>query len=346
MFKYSLEKGSKKHLCPNCNKKKLVLYVDNENGNFLSPKVGRCDREINCGYHFTPKLFFQDKNQPYLPLSNKLKVTHPNKTSYHSKHEFLESLADYDKNNFVQFLNSKFDTEKVSNLIKEYKIGTSAHWYDGTIFWQIDNENKIRGGKIIMYNKTGKRTKYINWVHALTIKKEIIKTFNLKQCLFGEHLLSKYNKPIAIVESEKTVCIMSMLFEKYLWLATGSLQGLNEEKIKALKSRKIILYPDLGMEGKNGSPFDRWNSISDGLRAKGFDIQTSTLLEDKGTETERKNGFDIADFFLKNLEQKPTRIISKANKDMLKMYMKNKHFKTLTEVFNLTDINGNTIRFE
>lgn len=346
MFKYSLEKGSKKHLCPNCNKKKFVLYIDNENGNFISPKVGRCDREINCGYHFTPKLFFQDKDKTYLPFSNKVPENYNMETSYHRKRELLESLVQNDKNNFVQFLNSKFDTDRVSAVIKEYKIGTATSWHNGTIFWQVDTENKIRGGKIILYNNAGKRTKYINWMHSLQIKKGMIQNFNLKQCLFGEHLLAKYTKPIAIVESEKTACIMSLLFEKYLWLATGALQGLNEEKINILKNRKIILYPDLGIEGKNGSPFNKWNSISDKLKTKGFDIQTSSLLEEKGTETERKNGLDIADYFLKSLEHKPKKIISKTNQDLLKMYMKNKHFKTLIEVFNLTDINGNIIRFE
>ncbi len=345
MYKYSLHNKSIKHKCPECDLNTLVLYVDNENGNYLSPDVGRCDREINCGYHHTPKLFFQNKNETYTPFTNKVTVNETIETHFHKKNQLLESLGNYDKNNFVQFLISKFNTEKASSVIKEYKIGTST-WYNGTIFWQIDSQDNIRGGKIIIYSKTGKRTKYINWIHSLNIKNNLIKAFNLKQCLFGEHLLSKYTKPIALVESEKTACIMSLIFEKYLWLATGSLQGLNEEKIEVLKNRKIILYPDLGIEGKNGSPFTQWNSISKKLKPKGFDIQISSLLEEKGTIKERENGLDIADYFLKSIEQKPKKIISKANQKFLKMYMKNKHLKTLVEVFDLTDVNGNKLRFE
>jgi hypothetical protein len=57
-----------------------------------------------------------------------------------------------------------------------------------------------------------------------------------------------------------------------LWLAAGSLNGLNELKWEVLKKRKIILYPDLGVYGPNGSPFSIWKSKCDYL-SKGFDIQ-------------------------------------------------------------------------
>ena len=53
-FKYSLDKGSKKGICPNCNKKTFVFYVDAETGEYLPPDFGRCDREQNCNYHKAP----------------------------------------------------------------------------------------------------------------------------------------------------------------------------------------------------------------------------------------------------------------------------------------------------
>ena len=346
MYKYSLHKKSIKHLCPNCHKKRLVRYIDNETGYYLSPEVGRCDREINCGYHFTPKSYFKNEHKFYNPYINNIQSKKNNSTNYHSVEELNNSLNNYDSNNFVQFLYSKFNSDKVTYLLEEYKIGTSESWYNGTIFWQIDVEHKIRGGKIIMYNKNGKRTKYINWMHSLNIKRNLIDSFNLSQCLFGEHLISKYNKPIAIVESEKTACIMSMLFDKYLWLATGSLQGLNINKIEILKNRTIILYPDLGLEDKNGSPYTIWKSKCEEFKSNGHDIKISDLLEKKGTKNEREKGFDIADYFLKNLSIKPKKIISKSNEKILNMYMKNKNLKTLIEVFELSDINGNTIKLE
>ena len=53
-FRYSLDKTSKKYVCPNCNKKTFVLYEDTETGNYLSTDFGKCDREQNCNYHKAP----------------------------------------------------------------------------------------------------------------------------------------------------------------------------------------------------------------------------------------------------------------------------------------------------
>lgn len=54
VYKYTLDKGSKKFLCPNCNKKTFVLYIDTESGNYLTTDFGKCDREQNCNYHKAP----------------------------------------------------------------------------------------------------------------------------------------------------------------------------------------------------------------------------------------------------------------------------------------------------
>ncbi len=53
-FRYSLDKSSKKFVCPNCNKKTFVLYIDTETGNYLTTDFGKCDREQNCIYHKAP----------------------------------------------------------------------------------------------------------------------------------------------------------------------------------------------------------------------------------------------------------------------------------------------------
>jgi len=54
VFRYSLDKSSKKFVCPNCNKKTFVLYIDTETGNYLTTDFGKCDREQNCNYHKAP----------------------------------------------------------------------------------------------------------------------------------------------------------------------------------------------------------------------------------------------------------------------------------------------------
>jgi len=344
MYKYSLQKKSTKHQCPNCNKKRLVLYIDLETKEYVSPLVGRCDREINCGYHYPPRSYFNDNNQQYVPnikicpsFAQKVEI------SIHDKADLTNTLMHYNENNFIQFLKSKFDNQEVEKMTFDYKIGTANVWNFGTIFWQVDSKYNARGGKVILYNTSGKRTKYINWIHSIKIKSQEIKNFNLSQCFFGEHLINNCDTTVAIVESEKTACIMSLLFNKYIWLAAGSLNGLNESKIEVLKNRKIILYPDLGINGPNGSPFTIWESKCHYFKKYGFDITISDLLELKGTHEDRVKGYDIADYFLQNINQGPKIILSNQQKLIDKLYLKNKNLKILIDLFDLTDQFGNSI---
>lgn len=68
-YRYSLDTTSKKFICPNCNEKRFVKYVDNFTNKFLHKDVGRCDREQSCGYHYSPKQYFND-NKHLIPESD------------------------------------------------------------------------------------------------------------------------------------------------------------------------------------------------------------------------------------------------------------------------------------
>lgn len=128
MYKYSLHKKSIKHECPQCKKNRLVLYIDTENDNYLSSKVGRCNREINCGYHLTPRVYFKNHNISYKPLINKNHPLEIKETNFHIPKDLNNSLANYDKNNFIKFIESKFNSEQVSSILNDYKIGTATAW--------------------------------------------------------------------------------------------------------------------------------------------------------------------------------------------------------------------------
>jgi len=138
---------------------------------------------------------------------------------------------------------------------------------------------------------TGKRVKNLElpvyWVHKAIKQSE----FELRQCLFGEHLLIEKTKPVAIVESEKTAVIASGYLPQFIWVAVGSLTNLNAEKCSILKGRTVTLFPDL-----NG--FDKWSSKAKELSHLA-NFTVSDLLERKATEAERKQGFDLADYLIK-----------------------------------------------
>jgi hypothetical protein len=299
--KYTLEKysGNNRFNCPNCNKPKIFCrYVNKETNEYLHESVGRCNRENSCGYHYTPKQYFFDYNivlnegRINKPYSSIAQIQKPKIFSCIPKMTFLASLKFYDTNNFVKYLNSMFEITQVDELLSKYYIGSSKLWDGASVFWQIDQDGKIRTGKIMLYNsKTGKRVKepfnHINWVH----KALRLSDYELEQCFFGQHLLSDLSKSVAIVESEKTAIIASLYYPNYIWLATGSLSNLSSEKFKVLKGRNVVLFPDL-----NG--YEKWK-----LKAKELSniakIYVSDFLEKNASKEDYSAGLDIADYLIR-----------------------------------------------
>ncbi len=299
MYRYQLDKSSKKFRCPNCHKKTFVRYKDFEKNEYLPFEYGRCDREIKCGYF---NKYSRKKNPKIIPLHPKTYEL----PSYHKYSSVEKSLKTIDDNQFIQFLKEQFELDIVQRIIRKYRIGNAPYWQNGTVFWQIDQRLNVHGGKIICYGKDGKRFGTPNWVHSYLKYQKKIKKFNLEQCLFGLHLSRNNNRPIAIVESEKTACVMSEVYPKYIWMATGSLNGLNKKKLLPIKNKTIILYPDTGISSKGKSPFEQWELICLELKMEGFEISISDLLEKTATKKQKENGYDLADFFLeetKNINQ-------------------------------------------
>lgn len=283
-----------RYACPDCQRKDKTFsrYIDTETGEHLHPTVGRCNRESNCGYHYSPKAYFQDNNISFDKPIIKRKPQAPKPTSFIPDEILKASLKGYESNHFVTYLIDLFGIEITERLISQYFIASSKHWSGATVFWQIDANSKIRTGKIMLYNPTtGKRIKqpynHITWVH----KALKLPAFELKQCLFGEHLLSYNTKPVAIVESEKTAVIASVYLPEFTWLAVGSLTNLNAEKCAVLKGRTVTLFADL-----NG--FDQWSEKAKELSNIGTFI-VSDLLEIKATEDEKSSGLDLADYLVR-----------------------------------------------
>jgi len=288
-------KGSNtRYNCPNCEKRNtFTRYIDIESNEIVNHKVGICSRINKCGYHYPPKEYFSSNNINFEPTTKRkfIKPKPKPPTSYINAEVMHKSISKK-PNYFIDYLAQLWNYDTAYNLANKYNIGTSKYWYGATVFWQVDKNKRIRSGKIMLYNlATGKRVKqpynHINWVHKV-LK---INNFNLEQCYFGEHLLNTdLNKPIAIVESEKTAIIASVYLPDFIWLACGSANNLNENKTRCLKGRNVVLFPDLGC-------YDLWNNKIPTL-TKLATFRTSTLLRDKANTEEKNKGLDIADYLI------------------------------------------------
>lgn len=281
-FKYTLEPyhGMKtRYNCPNCGKKKcFVRYIDDE-GNHVGDSVGRCNREMECGYHQKP-------NNNEVVVST-VRYEKPVPTPL-----LREEIIGGKYNDSLYFyLIKHFDVKDVQRIYRKYDVrSTDVRWKHSTVFYQIDEDIVYHTGKLIKYDwKTGKRVKKpfpkITWVHNL-LKRE----FELEQCLFGEHLLrDKAEGKIYLVESEKTAIICSLYKPKDVFIATGGLSNINFKKMSVLIGKDVVAIPDKGA-------FELWKK-----KLEFYGIRVSDMLENRD---EIKQGDDIADLLMEIYEKK------------------------------------------
>lgn len=303
-FEFEPYKGfNTRFQCPRCKNRKrtFVRYIDSETGEYVHPLVGKCDREIKCGYWYTAYQYFKDNNvttkTPWSIISTGWKaVCNPKPISFIPNDIFKASLNQqkFEKNYLVQFLSMLFGVDVASLLISRYFIGTSKHWKGATVFWQIDKGGKIRTGKIMLYSPTtGKRVKepfnHVDWVHTALKLPE----FELRQCFFGEHLLADKEKNVAIVESEKTAIIASVAFPQFIWLASGGVNNLKRERFNSLKGRRVVIFPDC-------DSYDKWTSKVAEIGSD-MNITISDFLLHRATDSQIENGYDLADYIIETM---------------------------------------------
>lgn len=331
-YRYKLEKSSKKHACPECEKKRFVKFIDTETNNYLPDIYGRCDRESKCGYYLNPcndgyaKNVWQQENGMQTDWKPKRPVV---RRKPKTKLEFIpvkilkRTLSRYDLNTFIQNLllnvSFPFESRDVESVISLYRLGTVKKGYraGAVTFPFIDVKNNVRAIQVKQFDEAN-HTTGTDFLHSIIEKHYTRKSIALPKwltaynnnetkvsCLFGEHLLSKCpNNPVALVEAPKTAIYGTLYFgfpeqpEDLLWLAVYNLSSLNLEKCKALKGRDVYLFPDLSKDGK---AFELWSDKASEIQnqLEGVRFVVSDLLEQLAPEKDKEDGKDIADYLIK-----------------------------------------------
>lgn len=159
---------------------------------------------------------------------------------------------------------------RIDKTLREYYVGHSCIMqrtkggdiqHDFTLFWQIDKDGHPRTAHYMKYKPDGHRmhkedNRYnTDWFHSLLERHGLTQYYNtakqeVRQCLFGEHLLTMYpNADVHIVESEKSAIIMAIAYgnhAKQVFMACCGESNLTKEKLEPLiaQQRRILLYPD------------------------------------------------------------------------------------------------------
>ncbi len=304
---YTLQKyagPASKHTCPNCGRSRCFTYYVDEAGKLLHETVGRCDHESSCGYHLKPRDYFAA--HPERPVPSQTPAFRDSGTTPPSRTLCLipDDIVNRSCNiavpsHLTAFLSTILDSLALKRVLEDYKVGvTKAH---DTIFFQIDTYGRCRTGKIMKYDiATGHRIKdentpgRITWVHSvMKAARQLPADWQLTQCLFGEHLLLRHpDRPVALVESEKTAIICATLMPKILWLATGGKSQLSEQRLSILAGRHVTAFPDI-------DAYAEWSDKLSKLSTPNLHITVSNVLEREATPDDRAAHIDIADWLLR-----------------------------------------------
>jgi hypothetical protein len=194
---------------------------------------------------------------------------------------------------------------RLYDMLTDYHIGTAKNGM--VIFWQIDEAQRVRTGKMMKYKADGHRDKEspynFDWVHSALYRDPrtgySADKNDVKPCLFGLHLLDKYKKlqrqQVCIVESEKTALLMAIAYGNHpgqVWMACGGVENLNREKLKPIieQKRDIILYPDR-------DAISRWNAKAENLHYDHVQVDIKPVTEWWRPEDGEKA--DIADVVIR-----------------------------------------------
>ena len=203
------------------------------------------------------------------------------------------------RNQLIDLMLRLFPQTSVLQAVINYFIGFNAFRTnalgDALIFWQINENKQIVNAKRIHYRADGHRDKKIP---------PLVMYPDNPQCLFGLHNLPKADPkmPIAIVESEKSALIMSIVMPEYLWMACGSMNNFNETFLSPLRGRTIVAFPDVDIKRDKKSALSEscalWEKTAQQLRQQDWDITVDKSLEKKVNTAQRMGKIDVADIAL------------------------------------------------
>lgn len=277
-FKWELRKSSKKEICPKCGQRRFVPFVlSSDHSTIAGTAFGRCDREQNCGYFRYPNSEIKIENtQPLIKIKMKKIIMQDTLLDIFTFSRKNKLFVAY-KEKFKKLIND----EELERAFIKYKIGTTPLFE--TVYFQIDEKNKIHAAKVINYNEiTGHRDKSglpVRWLH----KNATFGNYDgqeLYQCFFGQHLINEDTDIVCIFESEKTAVLFNAVNENIVALATGGsgmLDLLLSRYSKLFVNKTVYVFPDEGQKF-------RWYKITNKYSNIFFVIKDFNYIEKSGED--------------------------------------------------------------
>ena len=320
-YRYTLERGSRKHVCPACGHKRFVRYIDRETGEYLPAQYGRCDREDDCRYHLNPYTDGYGRDGGGVPSVPFRLMAPRRKAAATACAPVLVPAEVYTpfeaagmESGFARNLRYNvpfpFPDTDISKVVRLYRLGavTGGRFAGGVCFPFIDGGGGVRAVQVKCFDDTN-HTTATTFLHALLSRGDWVADYEKQEkkitCLFGAHLLEKYPRnPVALVEAPKTAIIGTLYFgfpdegeNVPVWVAVYNKSSFTPDKLHVLAGRRVEVWPDLS---KDGATFNEWKAKAEAMAAENcrLSFRFNDYLEEIATDEQRTRGLDLADFLI------------------------------------------------
>ena len=236
-YKYGLEPGSRKHICPDCGRKTLVRFIDNDTKHYLAENIGRCDREVKCGYFQKPEghngnrtllSILPPEPKVYLDLDAYRGWTCSHHYFYQPKDGYIGYLSRYIIRSTYDYINLPIYTideayNQVLNVMEKYDVRPyqetiKGHNYN-IAFPLIDALRRLHFVQLKEFDKNGHTIKGSTTAFHKVIPNITPAGYDTQYrkmtALFGEHLLSQegsQDKTVVVVEAPKTALLLDHIY--------------------------------------------------------------------------------------------------------------------------------------
>ena len=222
----------------------------------------------------------------------------------------IRTMKAIDDDNLVKWMRTGIAWDDIQRYrleknLFDYHVGHGKNGH--TIFWQTDENGKIRTGKMMKYKPDGHRDKESAWnfdfIHSALFRDQRLTQYDEDKMeahltFFGMHLLNRFpNAAIKLVESEKTAVLMATAYGNHtmqIWMACGGLEMITRERLQPLidQGRRIVLYPD-----RDG--IDKWRMKAEQMHYERLTVDTTPVTQWWQPEDGEKA--DIADVVIRNI---------------------------------------------
>lgn len=154
---------------------------------------------------------------------------------YSSLTDYLDKTTGYDSKilSAIDSLIMRFHLGAVTKLV-------NGHY--GTVLPRINRNNKVVGGSVQYFDTDSgailQREPLVEHLYSWYC----FDYYTDDEVFFGEHLLS--NKPVAIVQEEKTALLGTLAEPAVDWLAVGEGYNLTNNMMSKLAGKRVVLFPD------------------------------------------------------------------------------------------------------